>query len=124
MCSLVQRPSFKSLYGTNKPSPKKIQAVKCFLKGNRDFAATAKVLGVAVTTAEVYTIDGYCSGAPLSFAKLSDKIKLSPADVEKVSDGIKRRGTSLRNIRDGLGNLFTYNQIRLVLAAIIQGEIF
>ena len=68
-----------------------------------------KVLGVAAATAEVYTIDGYCSGAPLSFAKLSAKIELSPADVEKVSDGIKRHGTSLRNICDEMGNLFTYN---------------
>lgn len=92
------------------------------MKG-QDFETIGKVLGVVTATAQVYTIDGYCSGAPLSFPELCDSMNLTPTDIKTLSDGIKRHGTSLRNTRDQLGMVHTYNQIRLVLAAMIRGEL-
>jgi hypothetical protein len=86
--------SYKALYGPNKPSPKKIKAVKLFMKG-QDFETIGKVLGVVTATAQVYTIDGHCSGAPLSFPELCDSMNLTPTDIKTLSDGIKRHGTSL-----------------------------
>ena len=53
------------------------------------FADISRVLSVTEATAEVYTIDSYCAGAPIEFAMLSEQMNLSSADVEILCNGIK-----------------------------------
>lgn len=108
--------------GPCKASAKKIQAVNLFLSG-KSFAEISSVLSVAEATAEVYTIDGYCAGAPIEFSKLIEQMNLSSADVEILCNGIKEHGSTLRNVRNAFQDRFSYNQIRLILAAMIQTEI-
>ena len=82
------------------------------------------MLNVAVATAEVYIIDGYCSGAPLSYDDLAMKLGLDTDDMNLIaSQLLKNTNSGLRVVRDALKNAFTYNQIRLVLAAMIRGEL-
>lgn len=102
---------------------KKTRAVKLFSKTNAAFDEIARVLSVAEPTAQIYIIDGYCAGAPLSFSKLCDGMKVSSPDVQTLSTAIKDHGSSLRNIRDMLEGRYSYNQIRLVLAAMVRKEV-
>lgn len=82
------------------------------------------MLNVAVATAEVYAIDGYCSGAPLSYDDLAIKLDLGIDDMDLIASQLLQNiNSGLRNVRDALKNAYTYNQIRLVLAAMIRGEI-
>lgn len=82
------------------------------------------MLNVAVATAEVYTIDGYCSGAPLSYYDLAIKVGLDTDDVDVISSELLQNiDAGLRIVRNALKNAYSYNQIRLVLAAMIRGEI-
>lgn len=117
----LKHESYKSLYGPCKASPKKIQAVNLFLKG-KSFQEIANVLCVAVATAEVYTIDGYCAGAPLEFDKLCHEINITFNDRVTLCNGIKMHGSTLRNVRDQLQDQYSYNQIRLVLATMIRED--
>ena len=117
----LKHESYKSLYGPCKASSKKIEAVNLFLNG-KSFQEIARALRVAVATAEVYTIDGYRAGAPLEFDKLCSEMNITYTDRVTVCNGIKTHGTTLRNIRDQFQDRYTYNQIRLVLAAMIRDD--
>ena len=82
------------------------------------------MLNVAVATAEVYTIDGFCSGAPLSYDDLAIKLGLDTDDTNLIAAQLLQNiNSGLRVVRDALKNVYTYNQIRLVLAAMIRGEL-
>lgn len=94
-----------------------------FMKGQHSFPAIARVLNVVVATAEIYSIDGYCSGAPLSYKDLAQQLGLCEKDMDNIASELKRDDVSLRSVRDALKNAYSYNQIRLVLAALIRGEI-
>ncbi len=110
--------ALKALYGPNRPSPKKIQATKIFIKRQCSFKVIARMLNIAVATAEVYTIDGYCSGAPLVYDDLAVKLGLGTEDMDLIASQLLQNiNSGLRVVRDALKNAYTYNQIRLVLAA-------
>ncbi|CAB3993610.1 Hypothetical predicted protein [Paramuricea clavata] len=115
--------TLRALYGKNKPSSKKIQATEMFMKGDNSFLVIARVLNVATATAEVCAIDGYCSGAPLSYQDLAPQFNLNNEEADIIAAELRRDNVSLRIVRDALQNAFSYNQIRLVLAALIRGEI-
>ena len=94
-----------------------------FMKGQYSFQVIARILNVAVAIAEVYTVDGYCSGAPLSYKDLALKLGLSAEDTNVIASELQKDNVGLRIVRDALKNEYSYNQIRLVLAAMIRGEI-
>ena len=82
------------------------------------------MLNIAIATVEVYTIDGYCSGAPLSYDDLAVKLGLGTEDMDLIASQLLQNiNSGLRVVRDALKNAYTYNQIRLVLAVMIRGEI-
>ena len=47
-----------------------------FMKGHYYFQVIARICNVAVAIAEVYTVDGHCFGAPLSYKDLALKLGL------------------------------------------------
>ena len=73
---------------------------------------------VVVATAEIYTIDGYCPGAPLAFKDLATKLKLSAEDTDVIILELQKENVTLQMAYDALKN----NKIRLVLAGLIPGE--
>ncbi|CAB3982684.1 Hypothetical predicted protein [Paramuricea clavata] len=77
--------TLRALYGKNKPSSKKIQATEMFMKGENSFLVIARVLNVATATAEVYAIDGYCSGAPLSYQDLASQFNLNNEEADIIA---------------------------------------
>ena len=82
------------------------------------------MLNVAVATAEAYTIDGFCSGATLSYDDLAIKLGLDTDETNLIAAQLLQNiNSGLRVVRDALKNVYTYNQIRLVLAAMIRGEL-
>ena len=111
------------MYGKNKPSAKKITAAKMFAKSYTTMSNIANLLSIEIPTAEVYVIDAYCAGAPVSLEKLAGELKMFRSSVEKISSLIESGIPSLRQIRDAAEGKVSYNQIRLVLAAIIRDEL-
>ena len=93
------------------------------MNGQRSFQVIAKVLSIATATDEVYIIDGFCSGAPLSSHHLAPKFYLSNEEVETIAAEIRKDNVTLKIVRDSLQNTYSYNQIRLILAAMIRSEI-
>ncbi|CAB4024308.1 Hypothetical predicted protein [Paramuricea clavata] len=115
--------ALKAPYSPNRPSPKKIEAMKIFIKQQLcSFETIARMLNVAIATAEVYTIDGYCSGAPVSYKDLALKLNLGAEDMDVIASQLQKDNDGLRIVQDALKNTYSYNQIRLVLAAMIRGE--
>ena len=114
----------KALYGKNKPSSKKIHAAKMFGKSYTDIESIARFLHVEIPTAEVYIIDAFCAGAPMiSFEKLLSELNVNSVNLDRIANLIKAGVPTLRQIRDTLHHEVSYNQIKVVLAGMIRGEI-
>jgi hypothetical protein len=77
-----------------------------------------------VATAEVYTINGYCSGVPVYYKDLALKLDLGAEDMDVIASQLQKDNDGLRIVRDALKNTYSYNQKRLVLAAMIRGEMY
>ena len=118
----------KTLYGKNRTSAKKIQAAKMFEKCYSKISSIANLLAIEIPTAEVYIIDAYCTGAPVSIEKLASELKIhnpnGSANVAKISRLIEEALGSLRQIKDAVEGQFSYNQVKVVLAAIIRDELY
>lgn len=89
-------------------------------RGGSNYQQIASTPRIQLTTAEVYTIDAFASGAPLDHERMaqlmgvdSDLFQRIKAVVEANADG------KLRAIKDDLVDS-TYNQIRFVLACMIR----
>lgn len=93
-----------------------------FEKSHTKISTIASFLRIEIPTAEVYVIDAYCAGAPVSVEKLASELNLSPESMEQMSSLIESGLPSLRQIKDAVEGKFSYNQIRLVLAALIRDE--
>lgn len=77
-------------------------------------------LAVAKATAEVYGIDCLAAGEEVDHKLMAKYLQIAPESFERVKVGIMSdRNNSLRSIRDELQD-FSYNQIRFVLACLIQ----
>jgi len=117
---ILQKSNLYRIYGHNPPTPRKIEAVEELKKG-KDFHSVARKMNVTLATAEVYAIDSFAANAPLDetiFARHlevdSNKSQGIRAAIERNTDG------KLRTIKDELKDLFTYNQIRFVIACLIR----
>ena len=108
------------MYGKNQPSNGKMQAFE-LLKNGRDYKEIASSLRVQQSTAEVYTIDALAAGAPLDHGRMANLLGVTRDIFERVMTVITANTDSqLRTIRDELGESFSYNQIRFVLACMIR----
>lgn len=113
----------KALYGRNKASPKKIQAANMFGKSHMTIKSIAKLLQVEIPTAEVYVIDAFCAGAPISVEKLASELNLNCPKIESIARLIEDGLPTLRQIKDALDGEVSYNQIKVVLAAMITDKL-
>ena len=122
-CYFQQHKSLKALYGKNRPSNRKIQAANMFMKSHSSIKAIAKFLRVETLTAEVYILDAYCAGAPISVEKLASELNVHKPLIDRIAGHIEDGVPTLRQIKDGLDAEVLYNQIKVVLAAMICDEL-
>ena len=86
----------------------------------KDFKAVAGMLNVAEATAQIYAIDSFAAGAPIDHVRLANLLQVTEENFEAIRNCIeKNKDHKLRSIRDELV-VFSYNQIRFVLACMIR----
>lgn len=104
------------LYGKNNPSPKKMLVIQG-LKLGKNFATLSSKLNVA----EVYGIDCLAAGADLDHESVAKCLKVSKESFDVIkSEIMANEDKKLHTVWDNLGQLFSYNQIRFVLACLIH----
>ena len=94
-----------------------------FGKSHSSVKAIAKVLHVEIPTAEVYILDAYCAGAPISIEKLANELNVCSPLSDRISQLIMDGIPTLRQLKDALDGQASYNQIKVVLAAIIRDDL-
>ena len=108
------------LYGKNQPSNKKVHICN-ELKAGKDFQQLSKELAIAKATAEVYGIDCLAAGMDIDHKMVATYICVTPEDFQRIKSTISlNEDKKLRTIRDSLNEEFECNQIRFVLACLIQ----
>ena len=86
-----------------------------FMKSYSSIKAIAKFLLVETLTAEVYILDAYCAGAPISTEKLASELNVQNPLIDRIAGHIEDGVPTLRQIKDGLD--------AEVLAAMIRDEL-
>ncbi|KAJ7369636.1 hypothetical protein OS493_037425 [Desmophyllum pertusum] len=110
----------RQLYGKNQPSDKKIRIAE-ELRTGKDFTQLSSELGIAKATAEVYGIDCLAAGKELDHKRKARYLGITSEDFQVMTVNIlSNEDNKLRTIRDALNEEFSYNQIRFVLACLIQ----
>lgn len=91
------------------------------LKLGKNFATLSSELNIAEATAEVYGIDCLAAGANLDHASVAKCLKISQESFDVIkSETMANKDNKLHTVWDILGQLFSYSQIRFVLARLIQ----
>ena len=89
------------------------------MKG-KSVAVIARELGIAEATVEVYAIDCFAANAPLDKTLLARHMDINPESFKLIKGAIEGcKDGKLRTVKDQL-DVFSYNQIRLVLACMIR----
>jgi hypothetical protein len=88
------------------------------------FAKSAEKLNVATATAEVYVIDLIAQGlgGASEHRRLLGELNVTPIKFNMVVEEISKCGIKLRDVKDHTA--LSYNQIRAVVAVLIQGFTF
>ena len=108
------------MYGKNAPSLKK-RLIVDGLKTGKNFDELAAELSIAKATAEVYGIDGLAAGEEIDHEIPARFLQISVESFNRIKTEISSNDDrKLRTIRDNLDEEFSYNQIRFVLACLIQ----
>lgn len=117
-CQITQ---LQVLYGQPKLSHKKIQ---CFTqwKAGASFNLISERVHVAEATVQVYVIDVIAAGklaGPEDFKELLLAMNVEMGDFDAVVQEVSDHNKKLRDIREETA--LSYNQIRAVLAVLING---
>ena len=81
----------------------------------------ARKLGIAETTVEVYAINCFATNAPLDKTMLARHMEVNPESFQLIKGTIEGcKDGKLRTVKDHLDDIFSYNQICLVLACMIR----
>lgn len=108
------------MYGKNNPSPKKSLIIEG-LKMGKNFSDLAADLSITKASAEVYGIDGLAAGQQIDHETLARLLEVLMDCFKRIRNEIVVcEDRKLRTIRDNLSQEFSYNQIRFVLACLIQ----
>ena len=87
----------------------------------KNFSDLAADLSITKATAEVYGIDGLAAGQQIDRETLARLLNVSMDCFKRIRNEIVVcEDRKLRTIRDNLSQEFSYNQIRFVLACLIQ----
>ena len=90
-------------------------------RSGKDFKTMAKILKVAETTAEVYGSDAFAAGLPMDHTRLAEVLQVTEENFERIKSCIEKgEEPKLSAIRDELNELFSYNQIRFLLACKVR----
>ena len=90
------------------------------MKG-KSVAVIARELRIAEVTVEVYAIDCFASNAPLDKTILACHMEVNPKSFKLIKGAIEGcKDGKLRTLKDHLDDVFSYKQIRLVLACMIR----
>jgi len=90
------------------------------LKLGKNFAMLSSELNVAEATAKVYGINCLAAEADLDHESVAKCVKVSKESFDVIKSEIMANEEKLRTVWDNLGQLFSYNQIRFVLACLIH----
>lgn len=108
------------MYGKNNPSPKK-RLVMLGLKNGKNFTELARELSITTATAEVYGIDCLAAGGDIDHEIVAGYLKITKTSFHTIKGEIlSTQDNKLRTVRDNLGEVYTYNQLRFVLACLIH----
>ena len=108
------------MYGKNGLSPKKVLVIQG-LKLGKNFQELSEELQIAKPTAEVYAIDCLAAGRDVDHQKIAGHVEISEESFQIIKNEIMQTDDNkLRTVRDNLNEAFNYNQIRFVLACMIQ----
>ena len=78
-------------------------------------------MGIAEATAEVYAIDCFAAGQPLDHDTMASSLEVTPSVFASIRTAIvETEDSKMRTIRDSLQAGVSYNQIRFVLACMIN----
>ena len=81
----------------------------------------ARELNIATATAEVYGIDCLVAGGELDHEMMAGYLKVNKTSFDIMKQEILSSGDKkLRTVQDNLGEVYTYNQLRFVLACMIH----
>ena len=81
----------------------------------------ARELGIAEATVEVYAIDCFVANAPLDKTVVTRHMEVNPKSFHVIKGAIQGcKDGKLRTVKDHLDDVFSYNQIHLVLACMIR----
>ena len=90
------------------------------LRKGKSVAVIARELGIAEATVEVYAIDCFAANASLDKTMLAHHLEVNPKSFTLIKGAIEGcKDGKLRTVKDHL-DVFSYNQIRLVLACMIR----
>lgn len=116
---VFQKARLIRLYGKNEKSYGKLKAAQELIAG-KEFKEIAQTLHVAEATAQVYGIDAFAAGAPIDHAQLATSLQVTKPNFTVIQCCIEQnKDLKLRTIKDEL-KVFSYNQIRFVLACMIR----
>lgn len=107
------------MYGKNGLSPKKVLVIQG-LKLGKNLKDLSEELQIAQPTAEVYAIDCLAAGRDVDHQKVAEYMQISGESFQIIKNEILQSDKKLRTVRDNLNEAFNYNQIRFVLACMIQ----
>ena len=116
----LQKKRLIQLYGKNQLSNNKLRIAEEFALG-KSLTQLASEMGIAKATAEVYAIDCLAAGRKIDHEQLASFLALTADAFQRIKVTIlSNEDNRLRTIRDSLSEEFCYNQIRFVLACLIQ----
>lgn len=107
------------MYGKNGLSPKKVLVIQG-LKLGKNLKDLSEELQIAQPTAEVYAIDCLAAGRDVDHQKVAEYMQISGESFQIIKNEILQSDKKLRTVRDNLNEAFNSNQIRFVLACMIQ----
>ncbi|KAJ7363174.1 hypothetical protein OS493_011453 [Desmophyllum pertusum] len=108
------------LYGKNNLSPQK-RLVMNGLKLGKNFSTLATELNVVQATAEFYGIDCLAAGSDVNHESVAEYLNVNKRSFEIIKTEIMaNEDKKLRTVWDNLGQAYSYNQIRFVLACLIH----
>lgn len=91
------------------------------LKLGKNFSTLATELNVVQATAEVYGIDCLAAGSDVNHESVAEYLNVNKRSFEIIKTEIMaNEDKKLRTVWDNLGQAYSYNQIRFVLACLIH----
>ncbi|KXJ08819.1 hypothetical protein AC249_AIPGENE12861 [Exaiptasia diaphana] len=119
-CRNLPITQLQQIYGKTTSSSRKAQCFALWKEG-KSFGRIAETLSVKPATAEIYIIDYIFlgNGSKEDQIKMLRELKISKDEFDTVVKLLSGDNVKLRELKDSTG--FSYNQIRAIIAALVNG---